>query len=163
MKLPNKHKITEIINKKNSDEAVNRSSASAWRALADSYEEKSKERKIEETEQPMHEAHDRRTMRSSSFDLSGMLETFNAQEGIRLNEDKRFGHYNLPNFSHLQFKPIEEDLEQREFKGKKNFIRVYNAQGSYKTLYQPEDTPARYLYKELAEKFNITSYSHHGH
>lgn len=53
------------------------------------------------------ESHDRRTMRSSSFDLSGMLETFNAQESIRLNEDKRFGHYNLPNFSHLQFKPIE--------------------------------------------------------
>ena len=55
-KLPNRHKITEIINKKNSNEAANTSSASAWRALANSYDEKPKDMKIEieVVEQPLH-------------------------------------------------------------------------------------------------------------
>ena len=42
--------------------------------------------------------------------------------------------------------------------GAMNFIRVYNASGSYKTLYRPEDTPAYLLYEELAEKFVLENW-----
>lgn len=55
----------------------------------------------------------------------------------------------------LQNQVVNE--ERPVFNGEKHFIRVHDKNGSYKTLFQPEDTPAKYLYSELAEKFNMTN------
>ena len=40
-------------------------------------------------------------------------------------------------------------------------MRVYNQAGSYKTLFEPDDTHAICLYDQVAEKFNLKSYHDH--
>ena len=47
------------------------------------------------------------------------------------------------------------DHNRPVFSGPKGFVRVFNEEGSYKTLLQPDDTMARYLYGEIGEKFNM--------
>ena len=51
---------------------------------------------------------------------------------------------------------VEMDEERPVFSGEKHFIRIYDKTGSYKTLFQPCDTHAKYMYEELTEKFKLT-------
>ena len=123
---------------------------------------------------------DRRSARSSSFNLSTMMNQLAPSAAmIQLLPGKRFMSYNLPNGSHLLFKSMEGrelgnewnfgfgflfgfsvdhgEKDKPVFTGEKHFIRVYDEAGSYKTIVQPRDTNAKYLYDELAEKFNLTN------
>ena len=104
--------------------------------------------------------------RASSIDLGGLSEVMNAgNQGYWLVTHKTIGAYHFPSGCHLLYKitsPSTPQIDRKDsapvLTGAMNFIRVYNASGSYKTLYRPEDTPAYLLYEELAEKFVLENW-----
>lgn len=45
---------------------------------------------------------------------------------------------------------------------KSSLIRIFDANGSYKTLFLPEDVPARIICREVSLAFGVLDYSHYG-
>ena len=58
---------------------------------------------------------DRRTARSTSFNLATMMDQLTVTTLIRLNPEKRFLSYNLPEGSHLLFKSTENSAYSERF------------------------------------------------